>query len=142
MKLKNMKLDKKTLDYLSENNVSVEIRADVTNPSSGQLVELDLEDIEKFVEDRTKFSANYYGLTIEQFQKWMDWQGAAQCGVMTKRGKRCKRQCGIHLRSAERWLENEGGVCTYHENEEWHDRVREIRKTSKAITEAVFSRSA
>ena len=69
-----MKLDKKTIDCMASKGVMFSGYVDA--PWSHDNIELEPDEIANFIEDRTKFSADHYGLTIEQFQKWMDWQGA------------------------------------------------------------------
>ena len=126
-----MKLDKKMLEYMFLNHIRFEgyVRA----PWSHDTIGLDIDDMEKYIEDYTKFCADHYKLTVEQYEKWMDTNGTPQCGALTKRGKRCKRQSGrSHLR-AQDWLELEGGLCSLHVDQEWHVKIKRMTKDIKIL---------
>lgn len=119
-----MKLDRKTLAYLFSNNVTV--TGYVNHPIGCEKVDLTIDNFQSYVDDVELFSAEYFDATREQYQKWMEVHGTPQCGEKTKKGKRCKKPCGSGQQSMEDWLAEDGGICSYHEREEWRAKLKRV----------------
>lgn len=52
---------------------------------------LDMEQLGRYLEDRVKFEAGENGVSVEQFQKWVDFEyGERGCVSLTRKGTRCK----------------------------------------------------
>ena len=121
-----MKLDQKTLEYVFSNRVTVV--GYVYNPSGHEDVHLSLEEFQNYCSDFTKFCADHYELTTEQYDRWMKTHGTPQCGEKTKSGKRCKKPYGSTQTRAKQWLDEDGGICAYHERQKWRSKYPPIGK--------------
>ena len=115
-----MKLDKKTLEYIFSSNLTV--TGYVNTPSGSYDVDLELDNIEKYRSDYTQFCADHFELTLEQYNRWMKTHGTPQCGEKTKSGNRCKKPCGSTQTRAKEWLDEDGGICAYHERQIWRSK--------------------
>ena len=113
-----MELDKNTLEYVFSSQTTVIGR--VNAPWGHDDVALDLEGFQRYTKDYTQFCADHYKLTLAQYDRWIETHGTPQCGEITKSGKRCKKSSGQAQSNAEDWLENDGGICAYHERQTWN----------------------
>lgn len=112
-------LDQKTLEYIFSN---LTVIGYILGPWGGQQEPLRIDDIQKYRDNYREFCADHHGLSLEQFEHWMETDGTPRCGEKTKRGKRCKKPCGRSHSPAKQWLEEDGGICAYHENVQWRSR--------------------
>lgn len=52
---------------------------------------LDPDRLEQYLKDSVKFEAEENGVSVEQFQKWVDFEyGERRCISLTRKGARCK----------------------------------------------------
>jgi hypothetical protein len=52
---------------------------------------LNIDDLARYLEDKVKFEADEHGVSVEQFNRWLDFEyGERDCISITKRGTPCK----------------------------------------------------
>lgn len=78
------------VDELTRNGIDVS----VTNydDNSNNIIELCGEDVVKYITNKTKFFADYHGVTEEQYIDWKEWVdvfGYRKCNKTNKDGKNC-----------------------------------------------------
>ncbi|GAB4372235.1 MAG: hypothetical protein Kow00114_33580 [Kiloniellaceae bacterium] len=111
-----MKPDMQTIRAIR--SAGIHFAATVRAPGGYTTVELEPEQVATFLTDSDQAIADSMGVTKEQYQKWVEWDGAPQCGAKTSKGKRCKNYVsgGIQM-TLRRWLEMEGDYCAVHGGE-------------------------
>ena len=84
-------------------------------PGGAASVTLHASELEQFCEDPEAFYAHRNGVTKEAYQHWVESEGTPRCGAKTTNGSRCRNVVsgGIQMR-LERWLQEDGGLCTVH----------------------------
>jgi len=105
------KLDQKTLHYIFSN---LQVKGYVLGPWGGKYEYVEIHNVQKFRDNFRQFCADHHGLTLEQFELWMENDGTPRCGEKTKSGKRCKNPCEASQSPAQEWLKLDGGICAYH----------------------------
>lgn len=62
-------------------------------------------EIVSYQRDPDGFAAEHFKLTIAQYREWIDLEGTALCGSLTKAGKPCNRSLGHGMQlAAQEWL--------------------------------------
>lgn len=62
-------------------------------------------------------SARLHGVTVPQYQAWLESEGHVQCNAQTRQRRRCRNHavgcCGIPW-SAQEWVAHQGEYCAVH----------------------------
>lgn len=86
------------------------------NHGSGE-VWMDRHKLLAFLRDPLAAAAQLHGVTVPQYQAWLESEGHVQCAARTRRRRRCRNHvagcCGIPW-SALEWLAHQGAYCTVH----------------------------
>lgn len=75
---------------------------------------LSVDELERFVQNRAQFEADENGVSLEQFQKWLDFEyGDRRCISTTRKGTPCKGY--VHpCHDPRSFVEGVTNCCTSH----------------------------
>lgn len=76
------------------------------------------EDLEFLARDPLGFAASSMGLSVDNYKKWIEYDGVVQCARIKKDGKQCRNPVHGHYSNAVEWLEAQGRLCALHKKED------------------------
>ena len=57
---------------------------------AGQMIDIEPREVLEFLRDRKQFSANEYGMSVDELDKFVEADKTRRCLGITQSGKRCK----------------------------------------------------
>ncbi|WP_425998108.1 hypothetical protein [Caulobacter sp. DWR1-3-2b1] len=112
--------DRAVVERLTLAGITLSATLDV--PGGGQTVLLNADAALAYIARPEAFSADYFGLSLEDYETWVALDGQAICGATTKTGTRCRNPVSGPIQlSSQQWRERHGGLCATHGGDSAHD---------------------
>lgn len=93
----------------------IQLSVSLAQPGGSLTLPITDNDVPSYIADKESFAARYFGLTLEEYQIWIEWDGAVRCGGYTAKKKRCRNVVATPMQlSPKAWLNLQGEYCVHH----------------------------
>lgn len=105
--------DRNVVERLTLAGIMLSASLDV--PGGCETVPLRIDQALAYMARPEVFSADYFGLTVADYETWVALDGQAMCGATSKSGLPCKNPVSGPIQlSAQQWKHRHGGFCAVH----------------------------
>lgn len=82
-------------------------------PKGYREIHLTEDEYKVFQQNKEKYIAGFFGLSIQQFYEWLETDGRVRCAAIRRNGQRCKQQ--MFAWRLEDWKSRQGEYCHWHQ---------------------------
>ena len=97
-------------------SIDIDVRVDDRGAAGGYIpLDVPVERLDEYLEDPDAWAAREYGVPVAELRLWRDQNYTAQCGYVTKRGRRRKHHVtgGLGCLAAD-FVRLDGDYCAVH----------------------------